>query len=473
MALNASHITFSIDWQAPPLSALNFDPNNKTVCAAAGAWKAASVSVFQGESIVITADYVTKYLKAILPANATPPNDWTLLHWYNDYIMTELTANLTNTASTDAANSSLPIPGSLLEKLSAFPLLNCTIDVCKNLDWVGDPDVSGRGMLITYYIAAGFVTIYLCALTLSDAGFFKLQPPVGSKRAWLLAGFEESASTFLDATLIFAVSMLAAACFRLSQALFQEYGKSSGHWMLYASIGSIYMSTFSSLLPLLLQLSAHGVRHHWLRVMMWTLVIVLGIANEVLFDWFFGKTNFHLFSQLKDVLEAIWLDLCSPLKLLQYALDPTLRIAQLLLILNAICYVIWMVCRGKPKMLEGWPRFRVFWQRASRYIKLFNMILCCLVMWSMLGLFHVYRDQVNYAAGKDNQNSDWTFGQVLAVATWVPVVVEFVTVLKYGPEEGLGKKISRKYTIIPNTSFDYEEKDDRRYLRVETGQSNI
>lgn len=148
MALNASHITFSIDWQAPPLSALNFDPNNKTVCAAAGAWKAASVSVFQGESIVITADYVTKYLKAILPANATPPNDWTLLHWYNDYIMTELTANLTNTASTDAANSSLPIPGSLLEKLSAFPLLNCTIDVCKNLDWVGDPDVSGRGVSI-------------------------------------------------------------------------------------------------------------------------------------------------------------------------------------------------------------------------------------------------------------------------------------------------------------------------------------
>ncbi|KAI1458739.1 hypothetical protein F4805DRAFT_466598 [Annulohypoxylon moriforme] len=466
MSLNASHVTFSIDWQAPELSALNFDPSNAAVCKAAGAWKAASVSVVQDNQNVITTDYITNYLRVILPSNETQPSSWVLLHWYNDYIMKEVYID-------DDSGYTYPIAGSLAEKLSAFPLYNCTTDICKNLDWVGDPDVSGRGMLITYYIAAALVTIYLCALTLSDTGLFRTRFPPGSKRAWLLAGYEESASTFLDATLIFAVSMLAAACFRLSQAFFQEFGDTSGHWMIYASIGSIYMSTFSSLLPLLLQLSAHGVRHHWLRIVMWTLVIVLGIVNEVLYDCFFGKLEMFLFSQLKDMLENIWLGMCSPLTLLNYGLGPTLRIAQVLLILNAICYVIWMICRGRPSILRGWPRLRSFWQKIARYIKILNMVVCCLVMWTMLALFHIYRDEVNKSAGKDNQNSDWTFGQVLAVATWVPVLVEFATVLKYGPEEGLGKKISRKYTIVPNTTPDYDEKEDGRYFRVDSGQSNL
>ncbi|KAI0888323.1 uncharacterized protein GGS22DRAFT_96027 [Annulohypoxylon maeteangense] len=466
MSLTSSHVTFSIDWQAPAFSTLNFDPHNETICKAAGAWKAATLSVFQGNQNIITTNYVTDYLKAILPSNVTRPSDWVLIHWYNDYIIKEVI--------TDDTNSTVPINGSLAEKFNAFPLVNCTTDICKNLDWIGDPDVSGRGMLITYYIAAGLVTIYLCALTLTDTGLFRQQFPTGSKRAWILAAIEESASTFLDATLIFAVSMLAAACFRLSQAYLQEFGHISGHWMIYASIGSIYMSTFSSLLPLLLQLSAHGVRHHWLRVVMWTLVILLGIANEILYDYFFGKVKFHLFSQLKDMLENIWLGVCSPLKLLNYGLDPTLRIAQILLVLNAFSYIIWMACKGRTANTQRSPRLRLFRQKAVRFIKILNMAVCCLLMWSMLGLFHIYRDKVNNTAGKDNQNSDWTFGQVLAVATWVPVLVEFVTVLKYGPEEGLGKKISRKYTIIPNNSFDYDHnKEDSQYLKVNPGHSNL
>ncbi|KAI2466880.1 hypothetical protein F4781DRAFT_334440 [Annulohypoxylon bovei var. microspora] len=461
MSFNVSRVTFSVDWQPPTLSALNFDPRDEVVCKAAGAWKAATVGVFQQEQDIITTNYVTAYLKAILPSNGTQPNDWVLLHWYNDYIMKDMINGTTG--------AMVPSPGSLLEKLSVFPLENCAIDTCKNLDWIGDQDVSGRGMLITYYLAAGLVTIYLCVLTLSDEGFFRQQLPAGSRRAWLLAGFEESASTFLDATLIFAVSMLAAACFRLAQAFYQESGAGTGHWMLYASIGSIYMSTFSSLLPLLLQLSAHGVRHHWLRVVMWTLVIFLGITNEVLFDSFFRKARFYLFSQLKDLLENIWFNLCSPGTLLKYGLDPTLRIAQILLVFNAIFYVASMSLRATD--IKGWPRFRLFWRRMARYIKLVNVVVCCLVMWSMLGLFHCYRDTVNDAAGKDNQNSNWTFGQVLAIATWVPVLVEFVTVLNYGPEEGLGKKISRKYTIVSNTDPICDDEVETQHWRVETRHS--
>ncbi|OTA91912.1 hypothetical protein M434DRAFT_396854 [Hypoxylon sp. CO27-5] len=451
-----SRVTWSTDWQPPAFLALNFNPNDEVLCGAAGAWKAANVGFFQEQQNYITADYVLAYLRAILPSNITQPDDFTLLHWYNDYIVKDLDET-----------TRMPSLGSLLGKLSDFPLESCAADVCKSLNWVGDPDVSGRGMLITYYIAAGLVTIYGCALAISNSSIFKQQYPASSKRAWLLSGFEESVSAFLDATLVFAASMLAAACFRLAQAFFQQSGASSGHWMIYASIGSIYMSTFSSLLPLLLQLMASDVRRHWLRIFLWTIILFLNIANEVLFDCFFARVRVY---QLRDLIEEIWLSYCNPTALFAHGITPTLRLAQILLILNAVFYVTYRACRGKTGDTKGWMKLKAFWRRAKPYVRFLNATICCLLMWSMLGLFNYYRDLVNNAAGKDNQNSDWTFGQVLAIATWVPVLVEFATVLKYGPEEGLGKKISRKYAVVSNSTTVLSEKE-MQYLRVETGPS--
>ncbi|KAI0829173.1 hypothetical protein F5Y06DRAFT_220947 [Hypoxylon sp. FL0890] len=457
MSFNVSRVTWSTDWQPPAFSALNFNPNDEVLCAAAGAFKAANMVPFQDDHDFIAVDSILPYLRAILPSNATKPDAFTLLHWYNDYIIKDMDED-----------TRIPFPGSLLEKLGNFPIESCTADVCKNLDWVGDPDVSGLGMVITYFLAAGLVTTYACVLALSDSSFLRQRFPASSKRAWVLSGFEESVSTFVDATLVFAVSMLAAACFRLAQAFFQEYGISNGHWMIYASIGSIYMSTFSSLLPLLLQLVATDVRRHWLRLVLWTLILVLNIANEVLFDCFFAKVE----ARLQDLVEVIWLAFCNPVELLLNGLIPTLRLAQILLLTNAVYYVIYRSCRDKTGDTEIWRKLKALWQIAIPYLHFLNVAACCVLLWSMIGVFSYYRDRVNDAAGKDNQNSDWTFGQVLAVATWVPVFVEFGTVLKYGPEEGLGKKISRKYTVISSADTGYSE-DKMPYSRVESGLSII
>ncbi|KAI1141372.1 hypothetical protein F5Y05DRAFT_259053 [Hypoxylon sp. FL0543] len=455
MATNASRVVWSTDWQPPAFSALNFNPNDEALCSAAGAWKAANMDSFQDQDKFIAADYVLAYLKAILPSDTTAPDTFTLLHWYNDYIVKDM----------DEVTRQ-PFPGTLLDKLSDFPLESCTAEICKNLDWVGDPDVSGRGMVITYFLAAALVTTYACVLALSDSSFLKRRFPASSKRTWVLSGFEESVSTFVDATLVFAVSMLAAACFRLAQAFFQDAGASNGHWMIYASIGSIYMSTFSSLLPLLLQLVARDVRRHWLRLVLWSLILVLNIANEILFDCFFARVE----ARLQDLIEVVWLTFCNPTDLLSNGLIPTLRLAQILLVLNALYYIIERTCRGRIGDTEGWTKLKIFWRRAMPYIHCLNVAICCLTMWAMMGVFSYYRDRVNDAAGQDNQNSDWTFGQVLAVATWVPVFVEFATVLKYGPEEGLGKKLSRNYTVVSNAATVYDE-SKTEYTRVGIGFS--
>ncbi|OTB00251.1 hypothetical protein M426DRAFT_238361 [Hypoxylon sp. CI-4A] len=435
---NATRVVWSTDWQPPAASALNFDPSDATLCAAAGAWKAKTLGLLQDDQAFITANYVIAYLLAILPASneTAAPDYWTLLHWWDDHILTQ------------QDGSGNPILGSLLWKLSLFPLMNCAPDVCKNLDWVGDQDVSGLGMLITYYLAAALVTAYLFALALSESGVFRSRYSARSKRALVLGGFEESVCTFLDATLVFAVSMLAAACFRCTEAFFQEQGAANGHWMIYASLGSIYMSTFSALLPLALQSAAPGLRRHWLRIILWVLVVILAIIDEVLFDSFYVRIKSF---GPEDLLEAVWLALCHPTELLVKGLTPTLRIAQILLVLNGIYYVVCKSCKGRFRNTGRWTRLKAFWQKAARYVQIVQIGVCCLLMWSMVGLFHYYRNLVDDAVGAENQNSDWTFGQVLAVATWVPVLVELVTVLKYGPEEGLSKRLSRKYAVVPST----------------------
>ncbi|XXG95578.1 hypothetical protein Hte_001845 [Hypoxylon texense] len=458
MSGNVSRVVWATDWQPPPISALNFNASNESLCKAAGAWKADSLSVLQSGEMVITANVVLPYLAYILPANERPSSGWTLLHWYEDYIMQDL------------ADDGVPLEGSLLEKLSIFPLDNCIDDVCRNLDWVGDPDVSGRGMIITYYVAAGLVTAYLCALTLSNLGIIsKERYTTQSKFALVLNAFEESVNAFLDATLVFAASMLAAACFRLAQAFLQDSGKGKGHWMLYASIGSVYMSTFSIFPPLVLQCISRDLRRHWLRILFWIVVVILTVANEVLFDLFFET---YAGDKLSDVLEEVWYAMCNPYTLLENGIIPTLHLAQALLVLNALCYVAYMSWKKRSKNIQGWPRLRIFWQKAHRYIRTLNAVFCCLLMWTMIGLFHAYRDIVNGAAGDDNQNSDWTFGQVLAVATWIPVAVEFLTVLKYGPEQGLSKKLSSRFTVVSVAGSSLQDEKESQYTRVEGEQQD-
>lgn len=143
MSGNVSRVVWAADWQPPPISALNFNASNEDLCKAAGAWKAASLSVLQSGQMFITANVVLPYLAFILPANATPSDGWTLSHWYENYIIQ------------DRAEDGIPLEGSLLEKLSVFPLENCIDDVCRNLDWVGDPDVSGRGVRMIYQFRIG------------------------------------------------------------------------------------------------------------------------------------------------------------------------------------------------------------------------------------------------------------------------------------------------------------------------------
>ncbi|KAI1635471.1 hypothetical protein F4809DRAFT_664158 [Biscogniauxia mediterranea] len=80
-----------------------------------------------------------------------------------------------------------------------------------------------------------------------------------------------------------------------------------------------------------------------------------------------------------------------------------------------------------------------------------------------------YRDMVMRLSGRSNEDDRWTFGQVLSLATWCPVLVDYAAVLIYGPERGLSERLSRRYAVVATKGS--EEKDmsskSLRYGRID------
>lgn len=67
-------------------------------------------------------------------------------------------------------------------------------------------------------------------------------------------------------------------------------------------------------------------------------------------------------------------------------------------------------------------RWRSIWRLLVAWINL-------LIMWGILGYFTHFRQKIIDAAGGLDKNDKWTFGQVLALAAWVPIIAELFYIL--------------------------------------------
>jgi hypothetical protein len=68
-------------------------------------------------------------------------------------------------------------------------------------------------------------------------------------------------------------------------------------------------------------------------------------------------------------------------------------------------------------------------------------------MWGFLMFFTVFRGQMNSRAGASNKDSEWSFGQILGLACWVPVIVELGYILREGPEKALSGLLVEPYEV--------------------------
>ncbi|KAI5923610.1 hypothetical protein F4810DRAFT_200615 [Camillea tinctor] len=343
----------------------------------------------------------------------------------------------------------------------------CNAELCNSLQIKGDPDVSGRGMMGAYYISAILSTIYFFVLIIDRLSSSHKIP------SRILDAFRESTNTFLDEALIFAVAMLASTVVRYASVTHSD--DNFDNYSAYRLLGSVFMSTFAIFPCLLLQSVAGGLRRRFLRQGLWTVVVGLKVVviiqmNTVYIQRFVYDMSNPNDAQLESVpgffREYLWSRYCdnNPLVARTLIVEYTGALLGLLNLLWLVYYVLTSlpsVGRSVASVLErsgalGMRRngHAARWERMWRYLLLLNGIACSIVMWLLLVFFTSWSIHVQNKAPSTDEDTKWTFGQVLSLATWVPVFIEWLAILVAGPEEGLGQRLSTSYEVTKVTATD-------------------
>lgn len=249
--------------------------------------------------------------------------------------------------------------------------------------------------------------------------------------------------------------MLIAATYR--------YGSSRRHpdktHSLYGLVCATYMGIFSIFPPLLLQTVAADLRRRRIRLTLWLVVITFGLTVAGLdLNLRTSKAQLEkLMNRDSASVDNVWEYDCEP-QHLRDALEDTLNLAEVILLLS----ISWWIYHAVPSRL--WDRLCStfgmqdhlwkIWPGVSHWILVIYQIICCVAMWASLGLFTRYRFRVQATMGSSYKDSQWSFGQVLALTTWVPLVVDLVTIYLYGPEDALQGKMSEHYSVVESTSAD-------------------
>ena len=62
--------------------------------------------------------------------------------------------------------------------------------------------------------------------------------------------------------------------------------------------------------------------------------------------------------------------------------------------------------------------------------------------------------RIRSRAGAHNKDSEWTFGQILALATWVPFLAEFAYTWLEEPEDALNGRLPAPYEVVVASTVD-------------------
>ncbi|KAI7775418.1 hypothetical protein LA080_006841 [Diaporthe eres] len=438
-------------WSPPPVAWLNFSN-----CSAATAWLAAYGQLYEDEGSLwdgVSFDIVIGYLGSMIPRNWTRPTDANLLVWYHE-------------------KNYFRDNNALLMDMINFPLSNCSAQVCPKLQWEGDPDLTGVGAMLSYYMLAIFATLYFIVL-FSDSlrDYSGAAIPAGRKEGHsiLINCFRKSLNTFQDAVLLFAISVNVASITRWAAPIVHPNEPHAFYGLLNAN----FMSSFSIFPALALQSLSPGLRRKRIRLFLWFLVIIFALTVEVLYRYVYGAYFKYLWSQDTMVSEDIWLAKCDSHKMRSILASMTTA-GHVFLALNCLRWLYHATATFRRNSLEklkngrvdysGAGPWRRRWEASQPYLRLLDGAVCGLFMWTFLFLFTAYREAVKQKAGESDQDTEWTFGQVLSLVTWAPVALELITVYLYETKGRAKEKSTAAFRPLSLSNPSYHEKPDDEHV---------
>ncbi|KAH8753566.1 hypothetical protein F5883DRAFT_191208 [Diaporthe sp. PMI_573] len=415
MALNST-----TPWSPPPTSALSVSN-----CTAISAFYASGMAYRETSDVGYEASF--NYLRSLIPSNWTSPTDGQLLTWADSW---------DEKTSTRVVNESVNMVQ-----------YGCDQEICHYLQLEGDPDLAGIGMMASYYLVALLATIYTTVISLESLAVLKAYKPWRKFHSW----FEQTINSFLDASLLFSISLLLASIYRFSAAA--RHPDDADNTFIYSLINAMTVSMFSVFPPLLLQFAARNLRRRGIRAICWFVVITFVITMTILYYRWRGPSIVSQFPDEESIpyllqhteyhqSQAVWLVFCDLTNAhLVEALDRAIITAQVILALNLPCwiYLLFRVADTQQKDSAGpqdsvknklYHIYSQVWKRCGKQTRALNIILLCATMWLLLGTFTTIAVRLADGMGPWGKDRQWSIGQVLAMATFAPLIIDIIAIAK-------------------------------------------
>jgi len=237
-------------------------------------------------------------------------------------------------------------------------------------------------------------------------------PPTLRTRRNFLDSVHSAVKPFLDGTILFSLSMLAASIAQNARILLHLNQKRPLDTTKYENVLSQQLALFSIFPAIILDSLNPWPWRQWLRRAVWTLIVIMAVAAIAV-----ART-----AGSRDDEEDIWELLCDA--------DGGFRIRQALIasfVLFPVTFVFWHVFIRNTFGMQRLER-STFSRKLRPFWPSIVATLCCVGMWTFLALFAVYRGKLISTASNGtfkDEEDEWKFGQFLALATWLPVFVEF------------------------------------------------
>lgn len=294
-------------------------------------------------------------------------------------------------------------------------------------------------MMASYFIVAILATIYFVVISLN------CMSALNANKLWqkFHGVFEQTLNTFLDSSLLFSISMLLAAIYRFASAARRPDGEDNT--FVYYLINTVTISMFSVFPPLILQFTARRLRRRGIRAFLWFLVIAFVITITILYyRWRGPRAITRIFTdqaRLKTLIDlhigqSMWLFICDLNEThLVEALDRAIITAQVVLGLNLPCWIYLLFTirdarqddKHHPSAKKGFFHSKAL-KKYRNWARGLNIVLCCAIMWLLLGAFKSIADSLADAMWPNTKDRRWSIGQVLALATFAPLIIDIMTI---------------------------------------------
>lgn len=319
-------------------------------------------------------------------------------------------------------------------------------------------------MIATYFIHCILVTAFFA---LHAASRFGWKPHRRTQPGRLLIAVQESSRPFLDATLLFSIALNLAAIGTLSRSYVVK------RETVTMIMSSVYIALYGVFPAIVLHsCAARHLRRRQGRRYLWSFIAMLVIAMGIMYfcsGQSAPKTKYTLFRQLienglgmdeagikadiYEEIEALGEDNDNQLKWESFCLNPTgvwighWTIVSLatFLVLSAFLSLTFVTNIFRIPIL-GSERSR-FLKKLRQHWWMISATVSMVMMWASVIIFFVLRILMNEQTGDTNQDKEWTFGQILAVATWAPILLEVFIIWRVGPEKGLSGLMSDRFEV--------------------------